>query len=62
MTHGLVLQGVALRRGAKPVLRGVDLTVGPGEIVGLMGVSGAGKSSVLRAIASTMNVVAIAIA
>jgi ABC-type polar amino acid transport system ATPase subunit len=52
VNHGLVLRGVELQRGGKLVLRGVDLALAPGEIVGLMGISGAGKSSVLRAIAA----------
>ncbi|HEU0052362.1 MAG TPA: ATP-binding cassette domain-containing protein, partial [Longimicrobium sp.] len=49
---GLAIRGLHVRRGDRDVLRGVDLAVAPGEIVALMGVSGAGKSTVLRAVAA----------
>jgi ABC-type polar amino acid transport system ATPase subunit len=42
---------VHLRRGARPILRGVSFEVGEGELVAIMGPSGAGKTTVLRAIA-----------
>ena len=52
MSGALTVRGLHAVRGTKPVLRGVDLDVAPGEIVGLMGVSGAGKSTVLRVVAA----------
>lgn len=41
------LRGVAKSFGARSVLRGVDLDVAPGEIVGLLGRNGAGKSTLI---------------
>jgi len=48
----LCVRGLEVTRGGALVLRGVDLDVAPGEICALMGESGAGKSTVLRAIAA----------
>ncbi|MFF4771468.1 ABC transporter ATP-binding protein [Microtetraspora fusca] len=49
-THVLEIDGLTLRlpRTARPVLDGVDLTVGASEIVALVGESGSGKSMTLR--------------
>jgi osmoprotectant transport system ATP-binding protein len=41
---------VRLTRGATPVLLGVDLDIGQGETVALVGRSGAGKSTILKLI------------
>src|SRR4029453_19105350 len=48
--HALTVRELRATRGSTPVLRGVDLDVAAGEICALMGVSGAGKPGVLRAI------------
>jgi len=44
------LSAVSLRDGNKPILRRVTLGVGTGEVHGLVGESGAGKSTIAKAI------------
>jgi ABC-type polar amino acid transport system ATPase subunit len=48
----LVVRDLHAHLGDKPVLQGVALEVAAGEICALMGVSGAGKTTVLRAVAA----------
>jgi branched-chain amino acid transport system ATP-binding protein len=51
----LEVEGLEVRYGGVPAVRGASLGVGAGEIVGLVGPNGAGKSTTLHAI---MGVVA----
>jgi branched-chain amino acid transport system ATP-binding protein len=53
----LAVRGLEVRYGGVPAVRGIDLELERGEIVGLVGPNGAGKSSTLHAI---MGVVAAA--
>jgi ABC-type polar amino acid transport system ATPase subunit len=51
MSQVLTVRNLCLTRGARQILRGVDVEMTRGEIVALMGLSGSGKTTVLRAIA-----------
>src|ERR1700761_7519326 len=51
----LQIENLEVSYGAVRALRGVDLHVDPGEIVGLVGANGAGKSTLLRAISGLVR-------
>lgn len=51
MTATLVAQNLAGGYGHRTLFEGVDLTVAPGDVVGLVGANGAGKSTLLRLLA-----------
>ena len=46
----LDLQGVAVHLGGRAVLQGIDLSLRPGEFVGVIGPNGAGKTTLLKII------------
>nr|WP_237173824.1 ABC transporter ATP-binding protein [Paracandidimonas lactea] len=44
------LRNIRFRYGNRPVIRGIDLDIAPGEMIGLVGHSGSGKSTVVNLI------------
>ncbi len=51
----ITLRNITLRRGTKVVLQGANLTLQPGEKVGLIGRNGAGKSSLFSLITNRLH-------
>ncbi|MBO1770861.1 ABC-F family ATP-binding cassette domain-containing protein [Agrococcus sp. TF02-05] len=51
MTATLVAQGLAGGHGHRTLFDSLDLTVAPGDVVGVVGANGAGKSTLLRILA-----------
>lgn len=49
-------RGVEKFHGGRPVLRGLEMKVGPGARIGLIGGNGAGKSTLLRLLADLDDV------
>ncbi|GAA1926015.1 metal ABC transporter ATP-binding protein [Streptomyces sodiiphilus] len=58
MEPAISLRGVTAELGDRPVLHGIDLTVGSGEVVALLGANGSGKSTVVRATVGQVPVAA----
>ncbi len=50
LDNGLIAQGLNKQVGGKLILNSVDITVEPGKITALIGPSGAGKTSLLKAL------------
>jgi heme exporter protein A len=48
----VTLDGVGVSLGGRPVLRGIDLVVAPGAVIGLTGPNGSGKTTLVRLIAT----------
>ena len=48
MADALIVEDLRKRYGANEALKGVDLRIGEGELVGLLGPNGAGKSTLVK--------------
>jgi macrolide transport system ATP-binding/permease protein len=55
----VVVSGLDVRFGTRPVLHDLDLTAQPGRRIGLVGENGSGKSTLLRAVAGTLPMRAV---
>ncbi len=51
----LVVERLSVRRGSRTIFDDLDVTVEPGEIVGVVGPNGCGKSTLLSAIAGVLE-------
>ncbi len=51
MSATLVAKGLEASHGDRTLFSGCDLVVGPGDVIGLVGVNGAGKSTLMRMLA-----------
>lgn len=47
-TPAVVVRGLKVQLGGKPILKGVDMEVFPGDLFGLLGRNGAGKTTAMR--------------
>jgi len=54
----VVVRGGSVAIGGRPILRGIDLTVEPGEFLALLGANGSGKSTLVRAITGLLPMAA----
>ncbi|HXH36852.1 MAG TPA: ABC-F family ATP-binding cassette domain-containing protein [Plantibacter sp.] len=55
MTATLVAQGLAGGHGHRTLFDGLDLTVAPGDVIGVVGVNGAGKSTLLQILGGALE-------
>jgi heme exporter protein A len=55
LLDGLSLDGIALTRGDRALFSGLDLELSAGEAIALVGANGAGKTSLLRAVAGLIR-------
>lgn len=55
MQGNIILKDVVQKFGEKEVLKGISLTIQSGEIFGLLGPSGAGKTTIIKIITGQLR-------
>ena len=50
------IKDIGFRYGTRPILRGISLTINPGEMIGLVGPSGSGKSTFINMVSRFYDV------
>ncbi len=53
----LAAEGVVAGYGGRPIVKGVDITLRRGEILGLLGANGAGKSTLVKALTGQIRLI-----
>lgn len=48
LSGGIEFRGIKFRHGSRQIIRGIDLKIAPGEMIGLVGPSGAGKTTLVN--------------
>ena len=56
MNYAVEIDGLDVRRGGRPVLRGLSAKLEAGRVTGLLGPSGCGKTTLIRCIVGVQNV------
>ena len=58
MSQAVDARGVVVELGGAPIVRGVDLAIGEGEVVALLGANGSGKSTLVRSLVGVVPLAA----
>jgi ABC-2 type transport system ATP-binding protein len=58
MLPAIDITGLSVQRGGRTILHGIDFTIPPGTVCGLLGPSGCGKTTLIRSIVGVQTIAA----